>query len=135
MQYLIEFKDFVNEYLSDDRLEDLEKYADSLFRKLKVDVVFTRHFKERVNDLRNGKPITYEELENLFLKAYDQAGERISKLPTETEAVLKDISSNLNAPFKIKDPLGHPSFIKHDMIMKTIMRKERFMSSNPTIPV
>ena len=135
MNLIKRFQQFVNEELSTDELKELESFADSIFRELGVDVVFTRHFKERVNDARNGRPITYHELKNLFLKAYLRAGQYISELPTETEAVLRDLSSNLNSPFIIQDSPNDPSHTDHDMVMKTIMRKQRFISSNPTIPV
>jgi len=135
MKRLFTFRKFVAESLSNDDLSDLEKFADSIFRELGVDVVFTRHFKERVNDARNGKPITYSELKNLFLKAYLRAGKYISELPTETEAVIKDLTSNLNSPFIIQDSPNDSGGAEHDMVMKTIMRKERFMSSDRTIPV
>jgi hypothetical protein len=135
MTKLKRFQEFVGESLTTDELSDLEKFADSLFQELGVDVVFTKHFKERVNDARNGRPITYTELKNMFLKAYLRAGQYISELPAETEAVIKDMSSNLNSPFIIHDSPGDDSDVDHDMVMKTIMRKERFMSNNPTIPV
>jgi hypothetical protein len=135
MQYVKSFTGFINESLSDQSLRELENFADSLFQELGVDVVFTRHFKERVNDIRNGRPITYTELKNMFLKAYLRAGQYISELPVETEAVIKDISSNLNSPFIIQDSPDDSDGTEHDMVMKTIMRKERFMSNNQTIPV
>lgn len=135
MRAIKKFNEFINEDLSNSELKDLENFADSIFKELGVDVVFTRHFKERVNDARNGKPITYSELKNMFLKAYLRAGQYISELPTETEAVLRDLSSNLNSPFIIQDDPDASGEIDHDMVMKTIMRKERFMSNNRTIPV
>lgn len=135
MKHLRSFSQFLRESLTRDELSDLEDFADSLFQELGIDVVFTRHFKERVNDARNGKPITYTELKNMFLKAYLRAGKYISNLPVETEAVIKDLSSNLNSPFIIHDSQDDSDEAEHDMAMKTIMRKERFMSNNQTIPV
>jgi hypothetical protein len=135
MKHLKPFTQFVNENVDWGQLKDLESYADGLFNELGLDVVFTKHFKDRVNDIRNGKPITYGELKALFLKAYLRAGEQISELPVETEAVLKDLSSNLNAPFKIQDAPEDSDHTEHDMVMKTIMKKERFMSSNQAIEV
>jgi glycogen debranching enzyme len=135
MKHLKQFTQFVNENVDSGQLKELEKYADGLFNELGLDVVFTKHFKDRVNDIRNGQPITYNELKALFLKAYLRAGEQISELPVETEAVLKDLSSNLNAPFKIQDAPDDAGHTENDMVMKTIMKKERFMSSNQTIEV
>ena len=39
-------------------LDQLEKYADRLFGAVGIDVEFTRHFLDRVNDERNKKQIT-----------------------------------------------------------------------------
>ena len=36
-------------------LDQIEKYADKLFAKVGIDVEFTRHFLDRVNDERNRK--------------------------------------------------------------------------------
>jgi len=135
MKHVKQFTQFVNENVDSGQLKELEKYVDGLFNELGLDVVFTKHFKDRVNDIRNGQPITYNELKALFLKAYLRAGEQISELPVETEAVLKDLSANLNAPFKIQDAPDDADHTENDMVMKTIMKKERFMSSNQTIEV
>lgn len=135
MKHLKQFSQFINENVGWDQLKELEKYADDLFNELGLDVVFTKHFKDRVNDVRNGQPITYNELKALFLKAYLKAGQEISDLPVETEAVLKDLSSKLNIPFKIQDAPDDAGHTEHDMVMKTIMKKDRFMSSNPAIEV
>ena len=47
-------------------LDQIEKYADRLFAALKIDVEFTKHFMDRVNDARNIKQITVAELIRLF---------------------------------------------------------------------
>jgi hypothetical protein len=135
MKNLHSFESFLAEHLGHSQLKALEDYADSLFQELGLDVVFTKHFKDRINDVRNGEPITYNELKALFMKAYLNAGQQISELPAETEAVLKDLSSNLNAPFKIQDSPEDSGHTEHDMIMKTIMKKSGFVSSNPAITV
>ena len=38
-------------------LDGIEKYADKLFKSVGIDVVFTKHFLDRVNDRRNQKDI------------------------------------------------------------------------------
>ena len=43
--------------MSADQIKSVEEYADKLFRELGLDVEFTKHFKERINDPRNNKPI------------------------------------------------------------------------------
>lgn len=111
--------------------EELEEFADDLFAKLGVDVVLTKHFKDRVNDWReNRKPIQYEELESFFIKAYKNAGQDIVKLPSDTEVVLRDHWSKLNSPIAIKD--GNR---ERKMYMQTIMRKPNFGSSDDIITI
>ena len=47
-------------------LQKLEDYADRLFSRVGIDVAFTRHFLDRVNDERNQKQITVGELIRIF---------------------------------------------------------------------
>lgn len=130
MKYINTYSEFIFENLDRSELKALEEYADYLFSKLGVSVVFTKHFKERINEIRSGKEITYEDMVELFKKAYRDAGHEIANLPVETEAVLKDTLSKLNIPFKIQDD---PKSKDHDLILKTIMRKEKFITPNPEI--
>ena len=47
-------------------LDQIEKYADRVFGALDIDVEFTRHFLDRVNDVRNQRQITSAELHKTF---------------------------------------------------------------------
>jgi hypothetical protein len=130
MKHILEYSTYVFENLNNDELKSLEEYADYLFSKLGVSVVFTKHFKQRINEIRSGQEITYDQMAELFRKAYWDAGQEIADLPPETEAVLKDKLSKLNIPFKVQeDPDGK----EHDLILKTIMRKTHFSTPNPEI--
>ena len=51
-------------------LEQIENYADRLFAKVGIDVEFTRHFLDRVNDERNQRQITMAELTRLFKQEF-----------------------------------------------------------------
>ena len=51
-------------------LDQLENYADRLFAKVGIDVEFTRHFLDRVNDERNKKQITLAELTRIFKQEF-----------------------------------------------------------------
>ena len=62
--------DEVDKQLTKDDLEALETFADRIFAKVGIDVEFTRHFLDRVNDERNGKQITASELTRLFKQEY-----------------------------------------------------------------
>ena len=55
-------------------IQQLEKFADRLFRKVGIDVEFTRHFMDPVNDVRNPKPTTMSELTRLFKQEYKRWG-------------------------------------------------------------
>ena len=59
-------------------LNQVEKYADRLFAKVGVDVEFTRHFVDRVNDERNKKQISVAELVRIFNKVYQKFGKAIA---------------------------------------------------------
>ena len=54
--------------VSDSELKRLEMYLDKIWGVLKIDVEFTRHFKERMRDPRNKKHITLGELSKIFSK-------------------------------------------------------------------
>ena len=51
------FSQYIFERVSKSDLDQIEKYADKLFAAVGIDIEFTRHFLDRVNDARNKKPI------------------------------------------------------------------------------
>ena len=106
-------------------LNTVEKYADKLYKSLGVDVEFTRHFLDRVNDARNIKQITIAELIRLFKQSYKKYGKEIPKLGNDAQAVLNDIKTDINMPFVLK--WDGKEF---ELIAKTIMRKKDFKTSN-----
>ena len=55
-------------------MDQIEKYADKVFAAVGIDVEFTRHFLDRVNDERNVKQITASELTRLFKQEYKRLG-------------------------------------------------------------
>lgn len=112
------------------QLQALEDKADKVFNKLGIDIEFTRHFLDRVNDERNQKQITIKELGQLFAKEYMKWGRTISKMPIDAEAVMKDLSSEINIPFAIDDA-GN----KKELVTKTVMRKKDFKTPNKQLPV
>jgi len=112
-------------------LDQVEAYADRLFSKLGIDVEFTRHFHDRLNDERNRKPITPAELIRLFREVYHKHGKRIAELPDEAEAVMKDMRTDINMPFVID--VNNKGEL--ELIGKTIMRKPNFRTSNQEFTV
>jgi len=117
------------EEVTQKQIKDLERFADRLLDKFGVDVEFTRHFADRMNDERNNPAITIAELQKLFKKIAKNKAKDI-KANADSEAVLKDIQSDLNLPVVIKFNRSKEEF---EIVNKTIMRKKNFKTSNKTI--
>jgi len=109
--------------LSKKELDTLERVLDKVFGKIGLDVEFTRHFFDRVNDPRNEDQITVKELAMLFKKEFVKYGKPISKLPQGSEAVMTDMASDINIPFILKWDEGKKEL---ELIAKTVMRKTNF---------
>jgi len=108
----------------------VEKFADKIFAKVGIDIEFTRHFLDRVNDSRNGKDITVAELTRLFKQTYKKHGKKIAKLGEDTQAVLNDLQTDINLPFVLQ--WDGKEF---DLIAKTIMRKKDFKTTNQKLKI
>ena len=117
----------VDNPLSQTELDQLEVFADRLFAKVGIDVEFTRHFLDRVNDERNVKQITASELTRLFKQEYKKWGKPIAELGPDAEAVLKDLATDVNLPFALRWDSANNEL---DLIAKTVMRKKNFKTSN-----
>ncbi len=114
------------------QLNSLEKALDALFKSLGIDVEFTRHFIDRVNDERNQQQITMPELINMFKKEYKRWGKPIAQMGPDSEAVMKDLESDINIPFVLKWDRDNQEL---DLVAKSIMRKKDFKTSNKEFPV
>ena len=122
----------LREQVSKSDLDGVEKFADRLFAKVGIDVEFTRHFLDRVNDERNKKQITTAELTRLFKQTYNKHGKKIPQLGPDAEAVLKDMRTDINMPFVLKWDNKSQEF---ELVAKTVMRKKGFQTSNQTLSV
>ena len=111
-------------------LAQIEKYADKLFAKVGIDVEFTKHFLDRVNDERNKKQITTAELTRIFKQVFSKHGKPIARLGPDAEAVMKDMRTDINMPFVLK-----LSGNELELVAKTVMRKKDFKTSNKTFAV
>lgn len=120
----------LQEYITPGELKNVEKFADNLFSNIGVDVEFTRHFLDRVNDLRNKVDITPEELRDLYLKTYKRYNELIPALKPGEERVITDPKTNINVPFVMSWDGRSPEM---DLVNKTIMRKKDFKSYTPKL--
>ena len=105
-------------------LDQVERYADKLFGALKIDVEFTKHFMDRVNDARNVKQITTSELVRLFKQSYKKYGKKIAKMSDDANAVIHDMKTDINMPFVLNYKNG-----EIELVAKTVMRKKNFTTS------
>jgi hypothetical protein len=127
------FRGFIAENLSRTEIGIIEKFADKLFAAVGVDVDLTgKHFRDRVNDERNGMPITVIEMMAMFKKVFKQHGQKIGGMKPGLEAVITDFNSNINLPFILKYDKKNDEL---DMIAKTIMRKKDFKTSTQKLGV
>ena len=123
---MIKLTSILNEYISASQLNQVEKYLDKVWAKVGIDVEFTKHFHDRVNDARNIKPISTAEVIKIFRQVYKKFGKQISTLPDGINLLFKDMRSDINVPVVLRyDKLNK----EIDMISKTVMRKKNFKSS------
>jgi len=123
------FEAHINEDVTQKQLSDLEKFADRLLDKFGVDVEFTRHFADRMNDDRNKPKITIPELQRFFKKVAKNKAKDIKQLG-DSEAVLKDIQADLNLPVVINYDKNKEEF---EVVNKTIMRKKDFKTPDKVV--
>lgn len=116
----------LKEYMTRRDLQSVEDYADDLFSNVNVDVEFSNHFLDRVNDPRNGEDITPDELKMLYKKTHDKYGNYLSHLKDGSERVVNDTKSNINIPVGInKSPKPDK---ESEMNAITVMRKKDFLT-------
>jgi hypothetical protein len=120
----------IQEFVTQSELDSVERIADEWFEDYGIDVQFTRHFIERVNDERNGKPISAEELEDLFTQTAEKYGEKLANLPDDYQAVLFKLRNDINLPFALNYDDKNDEM---DLVAKTVMRKKNFQTSNPKL--
>jgi hypothetical protein len=113
-------------------LKKLEQYLDKLFARIGIDVEFTKHFIDRVNDQRNITPITIQELVILFRSTYSKHGKAIAQMGPDAQAVIKDMQTDINLPFVLNWDNRNQEL---DLVAKTVMRKKNFQTSNKELRV
>ena len=121
------FKQYLVTEMTQKELVDLEIFADRLLKKFNIDIEFTRHFLERVNNSRNNPEIVVTELQRFFKKIKKQKGSNIKRMG-DMEVVLKDMQTDINFPVVIDYKDGE-FVVTH----KTIMRKKEFKTSNKVV--
>jgi hypothetical protein len=117
----------LEEKVSQSQIDSLERFADKLLAKYDIDIEFTKHFVDRVNDARNDPEIKVAELQKFFKKVHKAKGNKIKSVG-DMQAVLKDVERDLNIPAVLTDK-GKDFEVR----FKTIMRKKDFKTPNKVI--
>ena len=123
----VEVPETVEEKFSQSDVDGLEKFADRILKKYGIDVEFTRHFVDRLNDPRNKPEIKVAELQRFFKKIQKNKGKDIRQNP-DVEVVLKDLASDINLPVVINYKDG-----EFEVVNKTVMRKKDFKTPDKVI--
>ena len=123
----VEVPETVEEKFSQSDVDGLEKFADRILKKYNIDVEFTRHFVDRLNDPRNKPEIKVAELQRFFKKIQKNKGKDIRQNP-DVEVVLKDLASDINLPVVINYKDG-----EFEVVNKTVMRKKDFKTPDKVI--
>ena len=110
--------------MSHSQLNQIEKYAEKQLSP--EDIEFTKHFFDRVNDTRNGKEISDAELTGFFKRLARHKKQFKEFLDKYQQIVVKDKRNGINIPF-VKQA--------NQIIAKTVMRKDDFQTSNPSLSV
>lgn len=122
-----------NQPVSQRDLDELERYLDKVWKDVGIDIDFTRHFLDRVNDSRNGRQITTCELQDLFKKSYEKYADMIAKHKGGNwEAVLNSMKTQINVPFALEWNRRDRVL---ELIAKTVMRKKNFMTPDKKLTV
>lgn len=119
----------LSEEVTQKQLNDVEKFADRILAKFNVDIEFTRHFADRMNDDRNKPAVSVAELQQIFKKIARKKAKDIKQNP-DSEAVIKDIQKDLNLPVVIRYNRNKEEF---EVTTKTIMRKKDFKTTSKVI--
>ena len=113
-------------------LNALEKQLDKIFAKINIDIAFTKHFLDRVNDARNKKQITIAELRKLFTLEFQKHAKDLEKFKDHFEAMFKDRATKINVPFVLQYDKKNNEM---DLVAKTVMRKADFKTHTRVLNV
>lgn len=129
MKTFKQFSEAEDHKITKQDLNALEKGLDKLYAKNDIDFEFTRHFLDRVNDPRNHKQISIQELVHLFVEFQKKHGHKL-KHSEGLEAVMKDFSSDVNTPFVMN---FNPKTGMMELVAKTVMRKKDFKTGSSRV--
>jgi hypothetical protein len=93
------FGEFLDEKVSKSQLDNLERYLDELFATVGMDIEFTRHFLDRVND----RDITLQEIREIFEEMHKSGYGRWGKESfSGLDAIIKDKTTSIETPFVLQ---------------------------------
>jgi hypothetical protein len=137
---MLSYKNFILEFqnscplISRSHMDEFEKLVNRLLDRFKIELDFTKHFRERMSDSRNDPCISLQELGAIIHKLYSKYknGEQSLSKYKDTEIVLKDVQSDLNIPVALEYDRKND---KLEITAKTIMRKKKFLSPDPIVRI
>jgi hypothetical protein len=118
-----EMESFILGEMAKQDLDAVEKYADNQLSPEDIELgKETDHFFQRLNDPRNGKPISAPELTGFFKRLARNKKKFIEFVKQYKEFVVNDTKTNINIAFMK---------VANKLIAKTVMRKVDFKSTSP----
>lgn len=114
-------------------LKGIERELDSLFKPLGIDIAFTRHFRERLNDKRNGKQVTISELVGVYISLFQKHGKKLSKTSGSQgslDELVKSLNTNINIPVQVEYDSRQKQVV---IVAKTMMRKKNWKTDDKII--
>ena len=76
MRKWLDAVELIVEDVSQRQIDDLEKFGDRLLKKFDIDIEFTRHFADRMNDKRNDPEIKVAEIQRSVQEDRKEQGQR-----------------------------------------------------------
>jgi hypothetical protein len=118
-----EMESFILGEMAKQDLDAVEKYADNQLSPEDIELgKETDHFFQRLNDPRNGKPISAPELTGFFKRLARNKKKFIEFVKQYKEFVVNDTKTNINIAFMKA---------ANKLIAKTVMRKADFKTTSP----
>ena len=123
-----------NQEITKVQLGVIEKALDKLFLDVGVNIEFTKHFHDRLNDARNITPITVFELAKIYKEVHDKYGVALGHATKGklVDEIIKSIKTMVNIPIALT---YNRKTDMVDVTAKTIMRKKDFKSNDPVLKV
>lgn len=111
--------------MSQQQLQDAEYIIEWLFKDLQLDIIWSAHFKQRIEGRE--KDVRTDELISAFKKLKEKYGAQLIAAKNTREefvGILKDLSTDLNIPFAIDFDKEKPPNHKYHLRGITIVRKD-----------